>query len=103
MRDSGRIELDGDRIRYRSAVYGTWDLQVADVRIVGETTNQDGPGVDDYFLCFATGLRMWYEASFYAAGRDELLSKLRARFRSNSPCATRPTSPVESCGRCRSR
>ena len=76
MASSGRIQLDGDVIRYRSAVYGDWDLPVSELRIVGECTNQDGPVVDDYFFCFATGPGMWFEASFYAEGRDEFLEAL---------------------------
>ena len=76
MSESGRILLDGDVIRYRSAVYGDWDLPVSDVRIIGEATNQSGPFADDYFFCFATGPAMWREASFYAEGRDEFLGAL---------------------------
>jgi hypothetical protein len=79
MSDSGQILLDGDVIRYRSAVYGNWDLSLADVRIIGESTNQSGPFADDYFFCFATGPEMWREASFYADGRDEFLRALGAR------------------------
>ena len=79
MDNSGRIQLDGDVIRYRSMVYGSWDLPVSDVRIVGEATNQSGPWTDDYFFCFATGPGGWFEASFYAEGRDEFLSTLGAR------------------------
>ena len=78
MSESGRILLDGGIIRYRSAVYGDWDLLVSDVRVIGEATNQNGPFTDDYFFCFATGPEMWREASFYAEGRDEFLRALRA-------------------------
>ena len=79
MSESGRILLDDDVIRYRSAVYGDWDVPVSDVRIIGEATNQNGPFADDYFFCFATGPSMWREASFYAEGRDEFLSALGAK------------------------
>ena len=79
MSDSCRIQLDGDVIRYRSAVYGDWDLPVSEVRIIGEATNQSGPFADDYFFCFATGPGMWREASFYAEGRNEFLSALGAK------------------------
>jgi hypothetical protein len=51
-------------------------LPVKDVRILGQATNQDGPYRDDYLFCFATGPERWYEASFYADGRDELLRAL---------------------------
>ena len=85
MKESGRIQLDGDVIRYRSAAFGDWDLPVSDVRIIGEATNQNGP-FDDYFFCFATGPEMWLEASFYAEGRDEFLRELGARL--GSPLET---------------
>ena len=76
MCDSGNIRLDGDVIRYRSRTFGDWDLCVTDIRIIGESTDQSGPGIDDYFLCFATGPGMWLEASFYATGRDAFLLAL---------------------------
>jgi len=83
---SGHIRLDGDTIRYRSKLYGDWDVPVSDVRIVGESTDQNGPFADDYFFCFATGPGMWLEASFYAEGRDEFLRALGARL--GSPLET---------------
>lgn len=76
MNESGRIWVDGNFIRYQSKVYGEWDLPVADLRILGEATNQNGPFADDYFFCFATGPGRWLEASFYADGRDEFLRAL---------------------------
>ena len=79
MSESGHILLDGDVIRYRSALSGDWDLPLSDVRIIGEATNQSGPFVDDYFFCFATGPSLWREASFYAEGRDEFLRALGAK------------------------
>ena len=79
MSNSGHILLDSDVIRYRSIAYGNWDLPVADVRMIGESTNQSGPFADDYFLCIATGSGMWREASFYAEGRDEFLYRLSER------------------------
>ena len=77
--DSGQIDLDGDVIRYTSTTYSEWTIRVDDICIIGEATNQSGPFADDYFLCFATGLGMWYEASFYAVGRDTFLTALGAR------------------------
>ena len=77
--DSGQIELDGDVVRYTSTTYSDWTILVDDIRIIGEATNQNGPFADDYFLCFATGPEMWYEASFYADGRETFLTALGAR------------------------
>jgi hypothetical protein len=79
MEASGTITLRGDLIRCESA-YGTWELPIDRVRVIGEATTDHGPFVDDYWLCFATSPKEWYEASFYAAGRDEFLKALSARF-----------------------
>lgn len=79
MSEAGRILLDDEVIRYRSEVYGDWDLPLSNVRIIGEATNQSGPFADDYFLCFATGASMWHEVSYYAEGRDKFLLALGAK------------------------
>ena len=78
---SGQILLEGDVIRYRwpqRRSVGSWEVAVGDVRIIGEATTPDGPA-DDYFLCFAIGPEMWFEASFYAEGRDAFLRALGER------------------------
>jgi hypothetical protein len=69
------IQLDADVIRYSSRE-GGWELRIADVGVIGEATNGSGPWGIDYFLCFATGPDLWFEASFYADGRDEFLRAL---------------------------
>lgn len=74
--DSGTIRLVGGTIRYSFANGEGWDLPLRSVRVIGEATNQNGPFVDDYFLCFACGPEGWYEASFYAEGREEFLTAL---------------------------
>jgi hypothetical protein len=70
-----RIQLDADVIRYWSRDFG-WELPIADVGVVGEATNPSGPWGIDYLLYFATGPDLWFEASFYADGRDEFLLAL---------------------------
>lgn len=75
--DSGRIWFDVDRVHYASQTYASWSVLAADIRVVGEMTNQDGPFADDYFLCFVTGTDgNWCAASFYADGRDACLEQL---------------------------
>ncbi|MBT6153250.1 MAG: hypothetical protein HOL01_07150 [Planctomycetaceae bacterium] len=101
--DSGRLELDGDVIQYTSTTYPDWIIRIADIRIIGEATNQNGPFADDYVLCFCTGPGMWHEASFYAEGRDSFLTALGARLgaplqlclASSSDFASRILWPVE--------
>jgi hypothetical protein len=74
-----RIELDGRTIRYSVRQVVAWEIPWSSVLVLGEATNQNGPYLDDYFLCFACGPNGWYEASFYAEGREEFLSSLSSR------------------------
>ncbi|MEM8671975.1 MAG: hypothetical protein AAGG48_30940 [Planctomycetota bacterium] len=105
--NSGRIRIDEDVIRYTSHTDPDWTLRVADIRIFGEATNQHGAFADDYFLCFATGLGSWHEASFYANGREHFLSalseKLGVQFRlqltASTDFASRILWPVELVGK----
>lgn len=56
-----------------------WRVSVSDLRVVGEFTNADGPFADDYFFVFIAR-DQWFEASFYAEGRDALLAGLGQGF-----------------------
>ena len=76
--DSGHIELRGEMIRYASHAYSDWTLLVDDVCFIDEATNQNGPFTDDCFLRFVTDRDSWYEASFYADGRDAFLAAFGA-------------------------
>jgi hypothetical protein len=71
-----RLELCDDSIRYWVDGTLAWELSVSVVCIIGEATNDHGPFLDDYFLCFATDADSWFEASFYAEGRHEFLKSL---------------------------
>lgn len=77
--DSGTIAFEDGFIRYRSPAYGSWDLPLSSVLVLGESTNQNGPFTDDYFVCVAVGREGWYEFSFYATGRDEALHAISER------------------------
>ena len=79
MESSGAISLGDDVIRYHSP-NGTWELPIDRIRVIGEATTDHGPFADDYWLCFALDPQQWYEASFYAAGRDVFLKALSDRF-----------------------
>jgi len=71
-----RLELTDGTIRYHVDGSPIWAIPVSTVRLIGETTNDHGPFLDDYALCFVTTADCWYEASFYAEGRDEFLASL---------------------------
>src|SRR6476620_4448804 len=72
----GTLELVDGMIRYRLDGCTNWQLPVSAIRVIGEATNDHGPFLDDYFFCFATDANTWYEACFYAEGRDDFLKGL---------------------------
>ncbi|MCX6954518.1 MAG: hypothetical protein NTV51_20385 [Verrucomicrobia bacterium] len=79
--DSGKLCCDAGQIHYSSATFGSWSVQFDSISIIGEYTNQNGPYLDDYFLIFVGESRQeWWEASFYADGRDPTLSALERTF-----------------------
>lgn len=73
---SGGLSFADDTITYRSS-HSNWSVPISSIRLIAEYTNSDGPYLDDYFIVFLTAMENgWYEASFYAKGRDELLNAL---------------------------
>ena len=85
--ESGRVWLEGDEIHCESYICGDWSLPLSAIRVIGEYTNQNGPGVDDYFFAFVISLNeMWREASFYAEGRESFLAELRTRLGCECSC-----------------
>jgi hypothetical protein len=70
------LELVDASIRYRLDGSTGWELPVSAIRVIGEATTDHGPFLDDYFLCFATDVAHWYEASFYAEGCETFLKSL---------------------------
>jgi len=75
--DSGRYRLANGTLSYHSGGYGSWELPISEITLIGEYTNEDGPFADDYFLVFLSRNNGgWLEASFYGDGRDEVLKEL---------------------------
>lgn len=71
--------LDGETIRYRSPTYGEWEIPLSALRVLGAYTNEDGPGLDDWFLFFGSDDGEARVASAYGRGRDGFLADLSAR------------------------
>ena len=85
---AGAIRLEGDTITYSSSYFGEWTLPLSDLKVIGEYTNEDGPFLDDYFFVFvADPHESWYEASFFAEGRDLFLTELGARLGCRLTCS----------------
>lgn len=95
---SGRIRLTDGVIHYECSAYGNWELPLSEVRVAGEYTNQDGPFADDYFFAFVrTADEMWFEASFYAEGRDTFLQDLSSAL--GQPCTCSLCGSANFCSR----
>src|SRR5579862_1255006 len=65
-----RLSSDGKIIRYQLHDQEIWQIALADVVCIGEYTKSAFLLEDDYFLVFGRKNGLWYEASFYAEGRD---------------------------------
>ena len=86
-KDSGCLQVNDGTLSYRSKLFGSWELPVSNLTLIGEYTTAEGPFVDDYFLVFFSGNEPdWHEASFYAEGRDEVLKELSVLLGSNISC-----------------
>lgn len=67
--DSGLINIVNGSIIYKSTTYTNWEIPIANIIVVGEYTNDQGPLLDDWFICFLVDdLNGWHEASNYADG-----------------------------------
>ena len=73
---TGRVWIEGGIVKSRSTCFGHWALRVSDLRLVGESTNENGPFADDWTLVFATGADTWHEASFDAFAGTDFLAQL---------------------------
>lgn len=75
--DSGTLELARRALTYTAEGQQRWRLRIDDLRLIAEYTNEDGPGLDDYFYVFAAGHPCsLYEAPMYA--ESGILEKIGA-------------------------
>lgn len=72
---SGELRVQQDAVIYSVPDGGGWRVPVAHIRVIAEFTNDHGPVGDDYFFVFVAR-EEYFEASFYADGRDEFLAEL---------------------------
>jgi hypothetical protein len=85
--NSKRIWIEGSLINYQWRNSSRWTLPIAELEVVGEYTDPNGPYVDDFFLVFiARPEHLWYEASFYADGTDEFLKELGRQLGAEIAC-----------------
>ena len=78
--ESGILCFDGSSISYTSPYYGTFSIPLSEIAVIGEVTNQNGPGIDDWFIVFVPRCGSgWFEASMYADNCDPFLGQLSAK------------------------
>jgi hypothetical protein len=84
---SGKIGLENETIVCSTPENTWWRLPIADVRVIGEFTNEAGPYLDDYFFLFVTSdASSWFCDSFYAEGRDQFLDELGRKLGAKLRC-----------------
>jgi hypothetical protein len=84
---SGQIVLENETIVCSTPAETHWRLPIAEVRVIGEFTNQSGPSLDDYFFVFVTKETTdWHCASFYAEGREKFLHELGVKLGHKLKC-----------------
>jgi hypothetical protein len=104
--DLGTLSLVGQAIEYRSSFYPPWSLPVAELRLVGEYTNEDGPHAADHFLVFFGSVKQTCEAPVDADGvipvlnalAEILKGSLKPELRFNTSFASRVIWPPQLCG-----
>lgn len=78
-----RLRVDGSSLECNDGSGSTrWTLPIETLVLISEYTTNEGPSIDDYFLVFVTveeGQFYFSTCSFYADGRDEVVSTLGER------------------------
>ena len=73
----GILSLERDELRYQGGRGRAWSLNVRQLAVVGEYTNQSGPWGDDWFLVFVCrDSSQFFLAPVYANGIDSVRERL---------------------------
>jgi hypothetical protein len=77
---SGTITIQGDHVTWHNIdlVFATFNL--AEVIVIGEHTNSNGPWFDDWFIDFVTKDGNWFSIPWYADNIDTLTNMLCDKF-----------------------
>lgn len=77
----GSTSLSATMLSFKSKYYGTWSVNVANISLIGEFTNQDGPSLEDHFLVFIGMNGSLYELPISALGFDLIWTQLADKFK----------------------
>lgn len=70
------LSLEDGTVRLHSSGQLVWEVPVAEVRVIGEYTNESGPWGDDWFVVFVGNEGNWFEASTDATNVESVLWRL---------------------------
>ena len=79
-RSFGSVILEDDLVTWDNHSLGSVSFSLADVVVIGEYTNLNGPGYDDWFLTFITRQGKRISIPWYAENIKELTQELSGRF-----------------------
>jgi hypothetical protein len=68
--DAGTVRIRDATIEYESRLYGSWQLVLSEIAVIGEFTNENGPG-EDWFWVFVTHDTMAFSVPTGAIGFRE--------------------------------
>lgn len=78
--DSGIVSIIGDKILWHNEDIVFAAMNLSDIAIIGEHTNNSGPWFDDWFITLVGKNGQWINISWYANGVDELTKILSEKF-----------------------
>lgn len=77
---SGTIELNDDSVLWRNEDVVFLQFDIADIVVIGEYTNSNGPWFDDWYMTFVLKNGQWKSIPQYAGNIDRLIEELCKRF-----------------------
>ncbi len=72
----GRLQLVDDTLIFESPDAEGWRLAIADLAVLGEFTNADGPELPDYFFIFVKNDGAWHRCAIYADGALDVSGRI---------------------------
>jgi hypothetical protein len=78
--DSGVVSIIGDKILWHNEDIVFAAMNLSDIAITGEYTNDSGPWFDDWFITLVGKNGEWINIPWYANGIDELTKVLSEKF-----------------------
>ena len=75
--DLGQVQVSHATVAYTSRFYTSWEIDVPDIRIIGEWTDESGPYCEDHFLAFVTKTGQCLDLPFRASGFSQAMRQIK--------------------------